>query len=186
MNATRRALLPTLLVALALVAGPASAHQRSWPGKRLAETFPEAQKFTLKQVVLTPDQVSWIEKNLGEAVRTEDRSPTFYVATGKEGRSAGVVLFLDAAGTNGKIELGLSVDPEGKVLRVVLFENAESSAVTSESFLSQFKGKKAADKLEVGEDVDAPSGNERGAQILATAVRRGLLLTMAGLRLGTK
>lgn len=182
----RATLWPWVLMAAFLTTGVAEAHQRSWPGKRLAEALPEAKKFTQKQVALTPSQIEWIEKNLGESIRTEDKSPTFYVGTGGNGRSIGIVFFLDATGANGKIEMGVAMSPQGNVLRVVLYEHSESSAVTSKDFLSQFKGKKAADKFQVGDDVTAPRGNEKVAQAIATATRRALLIAMAGLRLGAR
>ena len=179
----------TILVTAGLLlcaSRPSLAHDRSWPGKRLGDTLPEANTFAQKQASLTAPQISWLEKNLGESIRAEDRTPRFYVGTAKDGAVAGTVLFLDATGLNGKIEIGLAIAPSGQVVRVVLFEHSERASLTSPTFLGQFAGKKAAHKFKVGVDVTSPSGDEKGAQILATAVRRGLLLAMAGLKLGGK
>jgi len=168
------------------VSAAAYAHERGWPGKRLAQTLPEAETFALKETALTGAQVAWLEKNLGESVRTEDRRPRFYVGAAKGGAPAGSVVFLDATGTNGKVEMGLAIAPSGEILRVILFEHSEPGALASKAFLRQFTGKKAADHFRVGHDVEAPPKHKKGAQILATTVRRGLLLAMAGLRLGVE
>ncbi len=164
----------------------ANAHQRTWPGKRLAEVIPSASKFTERVVTLRADQIAWVQKSLGEAIRTEDKTPSFYVALDGKGRSLGAVVFVDATGDNGKIEVGVGIDPSGAVLNVALFEHSESGAVSSKGFLGQFTGKKAGDKFKLGDDVKAPSGGGKAAQAIATATRRTLLLAMAGMRLGTK
>lgn len=183
-----RVAISTLFILMAALGASqsADAHQRGWPGKRLAEAMPEAKQFSQKQMSLSSSQVGWVEKNLGGPIGTEDKTPAFYVGTDAGGRSIGVVFFLDTAGTNGKIEIGLAMKPDGSVVRVVLYEQSESASVASSGFLGQFAGKTAVDKLKVGADVTAPKGDEKIAQIIATATRRGLLLATAGLRLGVK
>ncbi len=164
----------------------ANAHQRTWPGKRLAEVMPSASKFTERAVTLRADQVAWVEKSLGEGIRTEDKTPSFYVGVDDKGRSIGVVVFVDATGDNGKIEIGVAIDPSGAVMKVSMFEHSESGAVSSKEYLGEFTGKKAGDKFKLGEDVKAPSGGGKAGQAIATATRRALLLVMAGLRLEAK
>lgn len=164
----------------------ADAHQRTWPGKRLAEVMPSASKFTERVVTLGSDQIAWVEKSLGEGIRTEDKTPSFYVGVDSKGRSLGVVVFVDATGDNGKIELGVAIDPAGAVMKVAMFEHSESGAVSSKEYLGQFTSKKAGDKFKLGDDVKAPSGAVKAGQAIATATRRTLLLAMAALRLGTK
>lgn len=177
------AFLLLLFVGLALPAG-GRAHDRTWPAKKLAAALPEATSFAQKQVQFTAAQLAWLEKNTGAPVRTEDRAPFFYVGTNAKGRSVGVVVLLDADGVNGKIEMGEAIDPDGKLLRVVLFEHGEGAAVEKRAFLDQFKGKPASDRFRVGEDLTAPESAARSAQIVADAARRGLLMGMAGLGLG--
>lgn len=167
-----------------LMNGPANAHDRSWPGQKLAEVLPEAVSFTSRPASLTPAQVQWVESALGEPIRAEDRSPNFYVGTDKAAKPVGVVVFLDADGANGKIEMGESLDPAGKILHVVVFDNGESPAVSKPEFLGQFAGKTANDPFRVGSDVTAPATGAASAQVIATAARRGTLLAAAALRLG--
>ncbi len=179
----------TTLITLALFvcfSSTAFAHNRSWPGKRLEEMLPEAKTYSQKQGSLTPPQIAWVEKSLGEPIRAEDRNPLFYVGAAKDGAVVGTVVFIDASGLNGKIEMGLAIDPVGRVIRALLFEHSEGAYVASSAFLGQFRGKKASDKFKIGVDIKAPTEEKKGAQIVATAIRRGLLLAMAALRLGVK
>ena len=175
-----------VLVTAAIAPHNASAHQRTWPGKRLAEMMPAANKFTERKVTLTGDQVKWVEKTLGESIRTEDKTPSFFVAVDGKGRGLGVVVFVDTTGENGKIEVGVAIDLAGMATKVALFEHSESSTVASKDFLGKLAGKKAVDKFKIGDDVKAPSGGGKAGQAIASATRRALLLAMAGLRLGTK
>ena len=175
--------LPIVLSLLAISA-PAGAHDRSWPGRKLAEALPEAASYTARPHALTAEQIAWAEKALGSPLRTEDRSPTFYIGLDAAGAAVGVVVFLDADGVNGKVEMGDGLGTDGKLRHVVLFENAEPPAVGRPEFLTQFAGKAPGDMFMVGMDLTAPEGTEKSAQIIATAARRGALLAAAGLGLG--
>lgn len=162
----------------------ADAHDRSWPGRRLAEALPEAASYTARPVTLSAPQIAWAETALGSPLRTEDRAATFYVGVDAAGAPVGVVVFLDADGVNGKIEMADAIAPNGKLLHVVLYDNAEPPAVAKAEFLTQFIGKSAADHFMVGMDVTAPAGAEKSAQAIATAARRGALMATAGLGVG--
>ena len=170
---------------IALAAIPAAAHDRSWPGKKLSVAMPEAKSFAQRNASLASAQVDWVETALGEPVRSEDKTPAFFVATDAAGKSAGVVLFLDARGANGKIELGLVLDPAGRILRVVLYEHSEPASVSDRKFLDQLAGKTAASKLKIGVDLEAPDESKQSGQAIASAAKRGALLAMAALGVGS-
>jgi hypothetical protein len=178
--------LSALLVILTSLSIPVFAHQRTWPGKRLAEALSEAKNFSQKQATLGSAQVDSIQKTLGDSIRTEDKTPNFFVGVGADGRSLGVVLFIDATGQNGKIEMGVAISPTGSVIRVVLFDNSENADLGKPKFLSQFAGKKPSDKFKLGEDVVAEKGSEKGAEAIAKGVLRALLIAKAALNLGGK
>jgi hypothetical protein len=180
---SRLSFLVLTLFSLQFYVSDADAHQRSWPGKNLSETFPEGKNFVQKQVNLDAAKVQWIEKSLGSPIQTEDRAPIFYAATSASGVS-GWVIFLDYSGANGKAEIGLALDSKGQVINISLLENSENKDLTQRPFLNQFRGKTAFQKFKVGEEIKAPKGQENGAQSIATAVRRGLLISMAGLKIG--
>lgn len=174
-----------LFLGLMLISNSSLAHSPVWPGKQLSQVLPEATTFEKKQAVMTPAQVVWFENNLGESIRTEDRNPLFYVGV-NQSQVVGTVIFIDALGVNGDIEMGMAINQNGEVMKVVLFEHSEGASLSQDLFLKQFEGKKAPHKFKVGADVVSPKGSEKSAQIIATAVRRGLLLGLATLRLGEK
>src|SRR3989304_6248143 len=119
-----------------VVLGPsASAHQKGWPGKRLSQTYPEAVKFTSRQVTLSSDQIGRIEQAIGERVEPENRVPTFYPAFNKAGEKIGFVLFADQIGENGAIEVGVAIDREGKVRHVAIFASREDKRIGKDEFL---------------------------------------------------
>lgn len=167
-----------LMMVLAIgVAGPfAYAHQKGWPGKRLSQTYPEAAKFTSRQVTLPSDQIGRIEQAIGERVEPENRVPTFYPAFNKAGEKIGFVLFADQVGENGVIEMGVAVDPAGKVRHVVIFASREDKRIGKDEFLDQFHGKTVKDPLKVGADITPVAGAEKASQAVATGVRKVLLI----------
>lgn len=167
-----------LIMVLAIVAaGPfAYAHQKGWPGKRLSQTYPEAAKFTSRQVTLSSDQIGRIEQAVGERVEPENRVPTFYPAFDKTGEKIGFVLFADQIGENGAIEMGIAVDREGKVRHVVIFSSREDKRIGKDEFLDQFHGKTVKDPLKVGADITPMGGAEKGSQAVATGVRKVLFI----------
>lgn len=181
-----RALAIFSAAVLALAALSATAHDRTWPGQKLAKALPEAKSFVQRISSLDPAQVAWAEKALGEPLRTEDKAPVFYVGAGKDGRSVGVVTFLDASGENGKIELGVALDPAGRIVRVTLFEHGESGGVEDRAFLDQLVGKTAASPLKIGVDLRTNDDIKRSGQAIASAAKRGALLAMAALGVGQK
>lgn len=170
------------LLLTSFVADAAFAHQRSWPGKRLAQVFPEATGFISRQVTLSPEQVAALEKETGLPLQLEEKSPTFYFAQKQtEGKTEriGTVLFMDVTGQKGAMEMGVGIDKKGQVVRVVIFEHREDARIGDESFLKQFAGKTHSDPFVVGKDIQGIEESEISVQALATGVRKALLITQA-------
>ncbi len=158
----------------------ASAHQRSWPGKRLAQVIPEATGFISRQVTLSSEQTAAVEKSLGEPLKLEDKSPIFYFAqkqTDGKTERIGTVLFVDAIGEKGAMEVGVGIDKKGQVVRVVIFEHREDARIGDEFFLKQFVGKTYGAPFLVGKDIQGIEGSEITIQALATGIRKALLIT---------
>jgi Na+-translocating ferredoxin:NAD+ oxidoreductase RnfG subunit len=164
------------VVALLAWAPESDSHQKGWPGKRLSQTFPDAAKFTSRQVTLSAAQIAAIEEKLGERLEAEGRTPTFYAALDKAGAKIGFVLFADQVGEIGAIEMGVAVDSEGKVRHVVIFSSREDRRIGKEEFLDQFHGKAVADPLKVGGDVTPVTGAEKASLSVANGVRKVLLI----------
>ena len=159
-------------------------HESAWPGKRLAEVFPKAKKFKARQVTLTAEQIARIEKETGSKVEGEDKEPTFYVAYGpvEGGKSdelqpMGAVVFIDAVGQSGNMEVNVAITPKGTLQSVSLWKHTESKKLESPEFLKQFEGdKKVTDAFQVGKDITAVPGAEKASQAMATAAKRGLVM----------
>ena len=158
-----------------------SAHDLVWPGEKLKTLYPEAETFEQKNLYISDQQRAALEKKLGGSLPEEDLKPSVYFAIVKSGsevrpRKAAAILFVDALGEGGKIELGIVVSGKGELIRVHVFENKEPEKISRSDFLKQFEGKKASDKFQVGSDIKAPAGTERSAQAIASGARRGLLI----------
>lgn len=89
------------------------AHEKTWPGEKLASIFPKAAKFVEKKATLSADQATAIEKEIGTKLRSEDRKPIFYVAMNDKKKPMGLVLFVDVKGPHGVLEnIDVQTTPE--------------------------------------------------------------------------
>ncbi len=171
----------TMAVLLFLFAAHSFAHDLVWPGEKLKILFPQAESFEQKNLYVSDEQSSRIEKALGSRLPEEDMKPSLYLAVVRSGpdtplRKAAAMLFIDAYGEGGKIEMGVVVSGKGDLMKVHVFENKEPQKIVRQSFLKQFEGKKASDQFKVGADITAPPGGEKSAQAIASGARRGLLI----------
>ncbi|MBI5074514.1 MAG: hypothetical protein HZB62_05025 [Nitrospirae bacterium] len=171
----------SLLVFTGLIAGSSYSHDLVWPGDKLKVLFPQAVSFEQKNLYVSDEQRANIEKALGVKLPDEDLKPSIYLAVVRNTpdaavRKAGAIMFVDAQGDGGKIEMGVVVSGKGDLAKVLIFENKESSKVTDPTFLKQFEGKKASDLFKTGSDIKAPEGTDKAAQAIASGARRGLFI----------
>jgi len=157
------------------------AHDLEWPGEKLKALFPQAVSFEQKNLYVSDEQKVSIENALGSRLREEDMKPSIYFALVKANadsppHKAAAILFIDAIGDGGKIEIGLVVSGKGEMMNIQIFENNESPKITKQAFLRQFEGKKSTDPFKVGSDIAAPAGTDKSAQAIASGARRGLLI----------
>jgi hypothetical protein len=154
-----------------------SAHDLVWPGEKLKAMFPQAESFEQKNLYVSDEQRGRIESALGSKLPEEDLKPSIYLAVVRSSadsppRKAAAMMFIDAYGEGGKVEMGVVVGGKGDIMKVLVFENNESREVTSDAFLKQLEGKKASDSF----TVKAPAGKEKPAQAIASGAKRGLLI----------
>lgn len=152
-----------------------------WPAEKLKALFPQAASFEQKNLYMSDEHRSSIEKVLGSRLPEEDLKPSIYFAIIRTGadsppRKAAAIMFVDVAGEGGKIEMGVAVSGNGELMKVILFENKETEKVTRPSFIKQFEGKKASEPFKVGTDISALTGSEKSAEAIASGARRGLLI----------
>ncbi len=170
-----------LIFGFAGIGLPAFAHDLTWPGEKLKALFPQAESFEQKNLYVSDAQRLNIEKALGVRLPEEDLKPSIYFAVVRNTpdappRKAGAIMFIDAHGDGGKIELGVVVSGKGDLMKVLIFENKESPKITQQAFLRQFEGKKATDQFMVGSEITAPAGTGKSAQAIASGARRGMII----------
>ena len=157
------------------------AHDLVWPGEKLKILFPQAESFEQKNLYVSDEQRTAIERALGSRLPEEDLKPSIYLAVVRSSpeappRKAAAMMFIDAHGEGGKIEMGVVVSGKGEIMKVHIFENKESEKLLQPQFLKQFENKKSSDLFKVGADISAPAGREKSAQTIASGARRGLLI----------
>lgn len=159
----------------------AQAHEKQWPEKRLRQAWSDAQKFTSRQMTLDASQISQLA-GIGIKVGSEDRIPTFYFAQGEtpnsgQAKTLGVIFFVDEYGANGKMEITVAIDPNGKTKKVDIWDHAENSAVAKDEFLKQFLGKTSKDSFVPDKDYKPIPDALKASQAVASAVRKALNIT---------
>ena len=155
------------------------AHETEFPSKKLDGIFPEAKKFVKRNVVLTNDKITSIEKELGSKLRKEDLKPIFYIAISKEKKPLGLVLFVDVQGPSGVMDGGVGLNMKGKVVKVEVYDHKETEAIASEKFLKQFIDKGIYDNFQVGKDITAVEGQEEASKAVALMPKKTLVMSYA-------
>jgi len=152
------------------------------PVDHLKLLFPGVSKFSAVEGSLSPEQVTWIQSQLGTALTPEDTVPTFYFAVSGEGRHAartGVALFTRGRGPSGGMTVAVAADLSNRVTAVKVLSHAEHKALQEDAFTHQFKGKSLKDPIAVGQDIKAPEGLADAAAKVALNVRKSLLTIQA-------
>jgi len=172
---------PVILMAVLFLPVSSTAHDLVWPGEKLKALYPEAVSFEQKNLYVSDEQKAAIERALGSKLPEEDLKPSIYLAVVKATpdappRKAAAMMFIDAQGEGGKIEMGVVVSGKGELLMVRIFENKESQKLLGKSFLKQFEGKKASESFKVGMDITAPKAVVKSAKAVASGARRGLII----------
>ncbi len=155
------------------------AHETEFPSKKLDGIFPEAKKFVQRNVVLTKDKITSIEKELGSKLRKEDLKPIFYIAISKEKKPLGLVLFVDVQGPSGVMDGGVGLNMKGKVVKVEVYDHKESDAIATEKFLKQFVGKGINDNFDVGKDITVVKGQEEASKAVTLMPKKTLVMSYA-------
>lgn len=169
------------IILLLFLVSVSFAHDLVWPGEKLKALFPQAESFEQKNLYVSDEQRAAIEKALGSRLPEEDLKPSIYLAVVRSNpdsppRKAAAMMFIDAHGEGGKIEMGVVVGGKGEIMKVYIFENKESEKLLQLQFLRQFEHKKSSDIFKVGADISAPPGRDKSAQAIASGARRGLLI----------
>jgi len=135
--------------------------------------FPNADKIETLQLRLSAEQSKTIEQKSGVKVRkTEIR---FSVAR-KDASTIGVLMVDQVVGKHELIDYAVAISPEGKVLQVEILEYREhyGGEIHNAKWREQFKGKTAASRLNLNEDIYNISGATISCRNVTDGVRRVL------------
>lgn len=135
--------------------------------------FPNADKFEAQQLRLSADQSKTIEQISGVKVRkTEIR----FSAARKDANTIGVLMVDQVVGKHELIDYAVAISPEGKVLQVEILEYREhyGGEIRHAKWREQFKGKVAASKLKLNDDIYNISGATISCRNVTDGVRRVL------------
>ena len=135
--------------------------------------FPNADIFEAQQLQLSADQSKTIEQKSGVKVRkTELR---FSVAR-KDANTIGFLMVDQVVGKHELIDYAVAISPEGKVLQVEILEYREhyGGEIRNAKWREQFKGKTAASKLKLNDDIYNISGATISCRNVTEGVRRVL------------
>jgi hypothetical protein len=157
------------------------AHDKAFPADKLKALYPEAISFEQKAIHISDQQRSRIKRQLKAPLPEEDLNSFVYFVIAKQNdntppRKVAVVIFTNAYGDGGEIELGVVVGRKGELMKIRVFENNEAEILSSHSFLKQFKGKISSDAFKVGIDMTSPPNEKRSTKAIASGARRGLLI----------
>ena len=156
-----------------------NAQDAEFPAQRLTAIFPKAKKFVQKRVVLTPDKIASIEKEIENKLRTADLKPIFYIPINDANKPIGLVLFVDVESPSGVIDGAVGLNMQGKVVKVAIYDHKGTDAIAGEAFLKQFIGMGIDDALKVGVDVVAAEGHEGVSNAVALLPKKTLVMSYA-------
>lgn len=135
----------------------------------LKALFPEAERFTPRDVFLSEEQAARLQE-VARAKITE-RMVTFYVATTGQRTLGYVVLHTHKVRTKNET-LAVGFEPDGRIKRVDLALFLEPPEYEpTRKWLSQLDGATTASRLAVGDDLDVVTGASLSTRSVAETAR---------------
>ena len=166
----------TLVLGIAVsLARPSPAHAgvAQKESEALHTAFPDADRFASRDVFLTEEMVSRLEK-LARA-RVQERMVTFYTAA-RGDRVLGYAVIHSHVVRTKRETLTLSFEPDGRIRRITVLSFLEPQEYRPrDRWLAQFQGKGARDRLAVGDDIAPITGATLTARGIAEESRWLLL-----------
>ncbi|MGD0836225.1 MAG: FMN-binding protein [Polyangia bacterium] len=137
--------------------------------------FPESTAATRKVLDLSDAELAGLSKTLGRKV--DVRSYPYLEVWSSKG-VIGIIVMLDVIGQSEPISFAVGVSADGalKDVQVMVYREPQGEAIEDKRFRKQFTGKRLADPITVGKDIDAISGATISSQAATYAARKGLAL----------
>jgi Na+-translocating ferredoxin:NAD+ oxidoreductase RnfG subunit len=171
---------------LILALTPAFSETLLTESQALKILFPKATSVEARSVALSEPQRDSLERKTG----LHFREPAYrsFVAHGEHGIE-GYAVIMNEIGKHEYITFIVGVTPKGQVSDVLVMEYRESRGgeVSEKRFLSQFRGKKAEDPIQVDHDIINYTGATLSSHAIARGVKKALaLVQMFYLQLGAE
>jgi len=152
---------------------PAWAEQYLSIGEARKICFPQAERFETRTIRLSANETKTIRQKSGVKVRSQ----TSQVWLAWKGTNLAGVLVIDhVLGKHEVIDYAVALAPDGKVLQVEILEYREhyGSEIRNAKWREQFKGKTAAAKLKLNDDIYNISGATISCRNVTEGVKRVL------------
>ncbi|MHB8874793.1 MAG: FMN-binding protein [Myxococcaceae bacterium] len=136
----------------------AAAHGQVFKNKdeALHSAFPDADRFTAHDVLLTDELAERLQK-LARA-KVSERMVTFYVAQ-KHNQTLGYAVIHSHVVRTKRETFALSFEPDGRIRRLEVIVFLEPSEyLPPDRWLAQLEGKTAGDRVSLGSDINPISG----------------------------
>ena len=137
--------------------------------------LPGAEEIISEEHDLDSKRKKEVEKKIGWHMK-ESRF-AFYVGQVK-GKVIGYAFIDDEIGKHQPITFVTALQPDGKVrdVEVMVYRESVGEQIKGRRFLNQFRGKDAASRLKLGEDVDSITGATLSAGAASRAVKKAVVL----------
>lgn len=155
------------------IVSPAYAIQYLTVEQAQKAAFPTASQFVWAPVVYTPDQVTAIEKRVGQKILTQGEQ----VWDAKlDGQSIGFFIIDYVIGKHQVIDYAVALDMDGRVKRVEILQYRESygGEISNPDWLAQFVGKTSHDPVEIDRDIRNISGATMSSRHVTEGIKRVL------------
>jgi H+/Na+-translocating ferredoxin:NAD+ oxidoreductase subunit G len=137
--------------------------------------FPQAQKITLEELRLTPEQKARIEERIGW--KFPEESFRAYKAESK-GTVDGYAVIQETIGKHRPITYMVGITPDGRVfgVEILIYRESKGSEVRRKRFNSQYEGKTALDPIRINKDIINITGATMSVRSVSAGVKRALVL----------
>jgi Na+-translocating ferredoxin:NAD+ oxidoreductase RnfG subunit len=137
--------------------------------------FPNAE-IERRDVASTPEFQAGIKNRLGRLVPSV-WEPSYVTFTAKQnGQTIGYAVIVDEIGKHRPFTLIIAATPDFRVkdVAVMVYRETRGGEITQRRFLAQYKGKRAADPIQLDRDIIGVSGATLSVQGANRAVHKAL------------
>ncbi len=149
------------------------------PVDELAEFFPAAKRFELKDLELTPDDLAALARTAGGPLADEDRFVTLYfpvTETNGVAMRAGVAVFRAESRADGLLLTAIALNPAGNVVKAWGQLLGGTGRDSLKELARQLTGKPSDAPLVIGKDLKAIKGRKPLSEAGARAFRVSLAM----------